>query len=138
MDYDLLGRIMEIIHLDEFYSERTAWENRNAVYYALKHDKVLTHWDGVTLVGYCTYGFFTEEEVELDKWDGDVAYSRKSGGVLFFPKFQCRAGRREVIRFIRGIQDFMFKHYPDVEIGKGLRVYPNGDTRNEKWHRKVA
>ena len=35
-------------------------------------------------------------------------------------------------------EDFMYENYPDVEIGKGLRVYPDGSRRNEKWHRKVA
>jgi|TARA_R100000479_G_C6296854_1_gene168712 hypothetical protein len=128
---------MELVLRDRFYDKTTLWQNRNSIYYAVKHGKILLHKRGEDLIGFATYGFFTEKELELDSWNGDEVYSREEG-VLFFPKFQCRAGRREVIKFIRGIQKFMFKHYPDVEIGKGLRVYPNGSTRDEKWHRKIA
>ena len=74
----------------------------------------------------------------MDCWDGDEVYSRDVGGVLFFPKFQCRQGRREVIRFIREIQRVLSGRYPDVETAGGLRVYADGSERDEKWHRKVA
>ncbi len=137
MDHRVLGQVMELVLRDRFYDKTTLWQNRNSIYYAVKHGKILLHKRGEDLIGFATYGFFTEKELELDSWNGDEVYSREEG-VLFFPKFQCRAGRREVIKFIRGIQKFMFKHYPDVEIGKGLRVYPNGSTRDEKWHRKIA
>ena len=137
MDHRVLGQVMELVLRDRFYDKTTLWQNRNSIYYAVKHGKILLHKRGEDLIGFATYGFFTEKELELDSWNGDEVYSREEG-ILFFPKFQCRAGRREVIKFIRGIQKFMFKHYPDVEIGKGLRVYPNGSTRNEKWHRKIA
>ena len=137
MDHRVLGQVMELVLRDRFYDKTTLWQNRNSIYYAVKHGKILLHKRGEDLIGFATYGFFTEKELELDSWNGDDVYSREEG-ILFFPKFQCRAGRREVIKFIRGIQKFMFKHYPDVEIGKGLRVYPNGSTRDEKWHRKIA
>lgn len=137
MDHRVLGQVMELVLRDRFYDKTTLWQNRNSIYYAVKHGKILLHKRGEDLIGFATYGFFTEKELELDSWNGDEVYSREEG-ILFFPKFQCRAGRREVIKFIRGIQKFMFKHYPDVEIGKGLRVYPNGSTRDEKWHRKIA
>ena len=137
MDHRVLGQVMELVLRDRFYDKTTLWQNRNSIYYAVKHGKILLHKCGEDLIGFATYGFFTEKELELDSWNGDDVYSREEG-ILFFPKFQCRAGRREVIKFIRGIQKFMFKHYPDVEIGKGLRVYPNGSTRDEKWHRKIA
>lgn len=137
MDHRVLGQVMELVLRDRFYDKTTIWQNRNSIYYAVKHDKILLHKRGEDLIGFATYGFFTEKELELDSWNGDEVYSREEG-ILFFPKFQCRAGRREVIKFIRDIQKFMFKHYPDVEIGKGLRVYPNGSTRDEKWHRKIA
>ena len=137
MDHRVLGQVMELVLRDRFYDKTTLWQNRNSIYYAVKHGKILLHKRGEDLIGFATYGFFTEKELELDSWNGDEVYSREEG-VLFFPKFQCRAGRREVIKFIRGIQKFMFKHYPDVEIGKGLRVYPNGSTRDEKWHRKIV
>ena len=137
MDHRVLGQVMELVLRDRFYDKTTLWQNRNSIYYAVKHGKILLHKRGEDLIGFATYGFFTEKELELDSWNGDEVYSREEG-ILFFPKFECRAGRREVIKFIRGIQKFMFKHYPDVEIGKGLRVYPNGSTRDEKWHRKIA
>ena len=137
MDHRVLGQVMELVLRDRFYDKTTLWQNRNSIYYAVKHGKILLHKRGEDLIGFATYGFFTEKELELDSWNGDEVYSREEG-ILFFPKFQCRAGRREVIKFIRGIQKFMFKHYPDVEIGKGFRVYPNGVTRDEKWHRKIA
>lgn len=138
MDHVLLGNVMDLVLTDPFYSRTTVGDTRNSVYYAVKHGKCMVHKVDGEIVGYCTYGFFTEKELQEDIWNGDEAYARNGGGILFFPKFQCRAGRREVIRFIRGIQDFMYENYPDVEIGKGLRVYPDGSRRNEKWHRKVA
>jgi len=138
MDYGLLGSVMSLVLTDDFYSKQPVFAQRNAIYYAVKHGKCLVHTVDNDVVGFATYGFFTDEELRKDSWDGDQAYARGVGGVLFFPKFQCRAGRREVIKFIRNIQSFMFENYPNVEIGGGLRVYPDGSTRSEKWHRKVA
>ena len=43
-----------------------------------------------------------------------------------------------MIRFIREIQRVLSGRYPDVETAGGLRVYPDGSERDEKWHRKVA
>jgi hypothetical protein len=57
---------------------------------------------------------------------------------LFFPKFQCRAGRKQVIRFIRDIQTFLCDNYPEIKTAEGLRLYPDGSKRDEKWHRKAA
>lgn len=138
MDYKLLGQVMGLILTDEFYSGSLVHGTRNSVYYAIKHGKCLVHRVDGNVVGYCTWGFFTEEELSLDCWDGDEVYSRDVGGVLFFPKFQCRQGRREVIRFIREIQRVLSGRYPDVETAGGLRVYADGSERDEKWHRKVA
>ena len=59
-------------------------------------------------------------------------------GILFFPKFQCRAGRKQVIRFIRDIQTFLCDNYPEIKTAEGLRLYPDGSKRDEKWHRKAA
>lgn len=138
MDYDLLGKVMGLVLTDPYYEDQKIWGSRNAIYYAVKHGKCLGYEVGGEFVGYCTYGFFTEEEIEKDLWDGDEVYSRAEGDVLFFPKFCCRAGRRDVIKFIRGIQDFCWDRYPQVATARGLRVYPDGSTRNELWHRKVA
>ena len=94
MDYKLLGQVMGLILTDEFYSGSLVHGTRNSVYYAIKHGKCLVHRVDGNVVGYCTWGFFTEEELSLDCWDGDEVYSRDVGGVLFFPKFQWRQGRR--------------------------------------------
>ena len=138
MDYNLFGRIMELVHLDPFWGSTRTSSHTNSIYYAVKHGKVLVHFAGDRLVGFCTYGFFTEKELEGDNWFGEEVYSRKTGDVLFFPKFQCRAGRREVIRFIRDIQQFMWDNHPEIATAEGLRLYPDGSRRDEKWHRKVA
>lgn len=136
MDYDLLGRVMSLVLGDDFYADTPTHATRNSVYYAVKHGRCLVHRVDGEVVGYCTWGFFTEEELRLDLWNGDEVYRRSKGDVLFFPKFQCRQGRREVIRFIRDIQDYLSSKYPDVKIASGLRVYPDGTMRGEKWHRK--
>ena len=138
MDYCLFGSVMSLVLNDDFYANQTVRIQKNAIYYAVKHDKCLVHKIDGNIVGFCTYGFFTEKELEEDLWSGDEAYARDGNGILFFPKFQCRAGKREVIKFIRSIQTFMFENHPDVKIGGGLRVYQDGNVRNEKWHRKVA
>ncbi len=138
MNYRLFGEVMELVHLDPYYSDIKTGLHTNSIYYAVKHGKCLVHRDGPQLLGFCTYGFFTQDELEKDLWDGDEVYSRDSGEVLYFPKFQCRAGRRDVARFIRRIQDTMFDLYPEVDVAAGLRVYPDGKTRTEKWPRKLT
>jgi hemolysin-activating ACP:hemolysin acyltransferase len=138
MDYTIFGKVMELVHLDPYYNKTTTSNHTNSIYYAVKHNKLLTHWNEDTLLGFCTYGFFTQDELDSDIWDGDEAYARSTGDVLFFPKFQCRAGRREVVRFIRQIQTHLSDNYPDRETAEGLRVYPEGNTRNELWHRKAS
>ena len=138
MDYDLLGRVMGLVLTDDYYADTPTSATRNSVYYAVKHGKCLVHRVDGEVVGYCTWGFFTQDELRLDSWDGDEVYRRSQGDVLFFPKFQCRQGRQEVIRFIRGIQAYLCEQYPDVKIAGGLRVYPDGTRRDEKWHRKVT
>jgi len=136
MDYKLFGQVMELVHLDPFYGRVSTRSHTNSLYFAIKHDKLIPHFKGDALLGFCTYGFFTEKEIKEDIWNGDDVYSRNSGEVLYFPKFQCRAGRREVVRFIRGIQNFMFERHPEVETAGGLRLYPDGRSRDEKWYRK--
>ena len=138
MDYYVFGRVMELVYLDPYYSDKTTGSHRNSIYSAVKHGKLLCHWRDEELLGFCTYGFFTQEELDLDYWSGDEVYSRERGDVLYFPKFQCRAGRREVIKFIREIQRTLSELYPGIETARGLRVYPEGHVRNELWPRKVA
>ena len=129
---------MGLVLTDPYYEQETVWMQRNAIYYAVKNNKCLGYEVDGEFVGYCTYGFFTEEEIAKDLWNGAEVYRRDRGEVLFFPKFCCRAGRKDVIRFIREIQDFFWDRYPDVATARGLRVYPDGSTRDELWHRKVA
>tara|TARA_R110000803_G_scaffold32097_5_gene71051 strand:- start:163 stop:582 length:420 start_codon:yes stop_codon:yes gene_type:complete len=136
-NHTLLGQVLELVHLDPYYNRTTTGNHTNSIYYAVKHNKVLTHGSKDNILGFCTYGFFTQQEVDKNSWSGDEIYSRDSGDLLFFPKFQCRAGRREVVSFIKDIQKFLSVEYPNVETGKGLRVYPDGKTRDELWHRKI-
>lgn len=138
MNHDLLGKVMELVLTDPYYEQESVWIQRNAVYYAVKYGKCLGYEVDGEFVGYCTYAFLTEEEIATDLWNGAEVYRRDKGEVLFFPKFCCRAGRRDVIRFIREVQDFFWDRYPDVKTARGLRVYPDGSTRDELWHRKVA
>lgn len=138
MDHKLLGEVMELVLNDEFYAGGSVQGSRNAVYYAVKHGKCFVHRIDGKAAGFCTWGFFTEYELESEFWDGDEVYRRDSGSALYFPKFQCRQGAREVVRFIRAIQLYLSEHHPDVKTASGLRVYPDGSNRAEKWHRKVA
>lgn len=134
MDYRLLGEVMGLILNDEYYSEDSVQEVRNSVWCAIDHGKCLVHRvDGVA-VGYFVWGFFTQEEIDLDLWNGDEVFKRDAGDVLFFPKFQCRHGRREVVRFVRDVRIYLSENHPDVETAFGLRVYPDGRRRKEKWY----
>jgi hemolysin-activating ACP:hemolysin acyltransferase len=136
VNHRLFGEVMELVHLDPYYADVTTGFHTNSIYYAVKHDKCLVHHDGHRLLGFCTYGFFAQEELDSRTWCGNEVYSRESGEVLYFPKFQCRAGRREVARFIRRIQGTLSNKYPGVCGAAGLRVYPDGQMRAEKWPRK--
>ncbi len=140
MDYDLLGRVMSLVLNDNFYAKTPAWATRNSVYRAIEHDKCFVHRVDGEVVGYCTWGFFTRGEIDDDSWDGGEVFARdwSEDLILFFPKFQCRAGRRDVIKFIRDIQQFMWDNHPEIATAEGLRLYPDGSKRDEKWHRKVA
>ena len=136
MNYDLFGRVMSLVYEDDYYSDATIGGSKNSIYYAIKHDKCLVHWANAEVIGYATYGFFTREEIDSNEWDGDEVYARHENGILYFPKFQCRAGSSEVIRFIRWIQRFLSASYSEAEVAEGLRVYPDRRRRREKWHRK--
>ena len=137
-DYLLFGQVMELVHLDPYYINVTTGSHTNSVYLAIKHNKCIPHYKDGALLGFCTYGFFTEEELNTRTWDGDTVYAREHGGSIYFPKFQCRAGRKEVTTFIRNIQLYMSQKYPEIDTAVGLRVYPEGATRKEKWYRKSA
>ena len=65
MDHRVLGQVMELVLRDRFYDKTTIWQNRNSIYYAVKHDKILLHKRGEDLIGFATYGFFTEKELEF-------------------------------------------------------------------------
>ena len=138
MDYDLLGRVMSLVLNDEFYKKLNIGSARNSIYSAVEHDKCFVHRIDGEVVGYCTWGFFTREEIDSDLWSGDEVFARSESEdlILFFPEFQCRASRRELIRFTRDVQLFMWKNYPEVAFAEGLRSYSNGTRRSGKWHRK--
>jgi hemolysin-activating ACP:hemolysin acyltransferase len=138
MDYDLLGRVMSLVLNDNYYKNHSVLNVKNSVYRAIEHDKCFVHRVDGEVVGYCTWGFFTRVEIDNDLWDGDEVFARSSGEVLFFPKFQCRAGRREVTSFIRSIQKHLSDNHQNIATAEGLRLYPDGSKRDEKWHRKVA
>jgi len=138
MDYCLLGAVMDLVLTDPYYAKKSIWSQRNSVYYAIKHDKCLVHRVDGKVVGFCAYGFFTQEEIDSDLWNGDEAYAREDGEVFYFTKFQCRLGFREVIKFARDVRLAVSKKYPKKEIGNGVRMYPSGNTRSGDWYRKVA
>ena len=138
MDYGVLGAVMELVLTDPYYAKKTISGQRNSVYYAIKHGKYMVHRVNGKVAGFCAYGFFTQEEIDSDLWNGDEAYAREDGEVFYFTKFQCRLGFREVIKFARDVRLAVSKKYPDKEIGNGVRIYPDGGRRDEKWHRKVA
>ena len=94
MNHRLFGEVMELVHLDPYYAKVTTELHTNSIYHAVKHGKCIVHHDGHKLLGFCTYGFFTQEELDSRTWGGNEVYSRDKGEVLYFPKFQCRAGRK--------------------------------------------
>ena len=138
MDYSLFGRVMELVHLDKYYSEKKTSSHANSIYYAAKYGKLVGHWRDEELLGFYTYGFFTHKELDENRWSGEEVYSRESGDVLYIPKFLCRAGRREVFRFVRDIQRDLSSMYPDAETANCVRVYEEGSSRNGTWYRKAA
>jgi hypothetical protein len=138
MDYSLFGRMMEMVHLDPYYRGVVTGDHTNSLYYAAANGKVLSHWSGDEMIGFCTYGWFTCEELAEDRWSGAEVYSRGSGDVLYIPKFLCRAGRREVFRFVREIQRELSRRCPEAATANCQRVYDQGSSRNGTWYRKAA
>lgn len=130
VDHKLFGEVMELVHLDPYWGHVKTSSHTNSIYYSVKHGKCLVHRDGEKLIGFCTYGFFTKEELDKDLWDGNEVYSRKSGEVLYFPKFQCQGGRRQVLKFARSINAHLSETYPDlVIVGHAERGY--GERRKD-------
>ena len=110
MDHALLGSVMSLVFSDNFYANHSITNVRNSIFRAIEHGKCFVHRVDDKVVGYCTWGFFTRDELDRDFWNGDDVFARdwSEDLILFFPKFQCRAGRGSVIRFVKDIQDFMF------------------------------
>ena len=96
MDHRVLGQVMELVLRDRFYDKTTIWQNRNSIYYAVKHGKILLHKRGEDLIGFATYGFFTEKELELDSWNGDEVYSREEGVLFFARGYKVYTGYSEI------------------------------------------
>ena len=136
IDYELYGRIMELVQLDPYFDRRTSRSYRNSMYYAVKHGKCLTHYVNGELVGFCLWGFFTEQEIKTNTWDGDEAFARERGEALYVSQFQCRAGAREVVKFVRKIQEELTARCPGVETAAAHRLYSSGNKRNARWYRK--
>ena len=66
--YQDLGRIMEFIYNSEKFTDWKTWEIRNAVGYAVEHQKYFLHWRQLPghykeCLGFCTWGFFKREEI---------------------------------------------------------------------------
>jgi hemolysin-activating ACP:hemolysin acyltransferase len=138
MDYECYGRIMELIQTDPHFDSRTSKSLRNAIYPAVKHGRVLTHFVDGRMVGFCTWGLFTAQEVETDIWDGDEVYARDAGEVLYLSQFQCRAGPREVIKFCKRIREELSELCPGVEPAAAHRLYSSGNRREALYYRKSA
>ena len=136
-----LGKCMEfVLQCDKFQHWKT-WELQNAIGYAAKYGKILTHFrtanKQLECIGFCTWGFFRREEIDTRHWHGDNVYSRMAdlpGEVLYFPMFYCDGGAKEVLKFIRNIQKFIYIHYPDIAKAEGWRDYGNGQKRKSIMH----
>ena len=140
--YQDLGRIMEFIYNSEKFTDWKTWEIRNAVGYAVEHQKYFLHWRQLPghykqCLGFCTWGFFKRDEIDNQFWHGNEAYSRcdnDEGEVLYFPMFLCLGGAKEVLKFVRSIQQFVYKHYPDIAVAEGWRDYSKQAKRKAIMH----
>ncbi len=70
MNYDLLGRVMSLVFNDEFYRKHSAYNLKNSIFSAVRHDKCFVHRVDGEVAGYCTWGFFKREEIDRDFWNG--------------------------------------------------------------------
>ena len=139
----VLGKLMGFVLQCDKFQHWKAWEIKNSIYYAVKHDKYMLHFKkGSTplkCIGFCTWGFFRREEIDNRHWHGDNVYSRmadKPGEVLYFPMFYCDGGAKEVLKFIRNIQKFFYIHYPDIATAEGWKMNKDHSMRKELWFRK--
>jgi hemolysin-activating ACP:hemolysin acyltransferase len=137
-EYELYGRIMELVHFDPFFDKRSSWSLKNSMFYAVKHGKCLTHYVDGRLVGFCMWGFFTEEEIRTNRWNGDAAFARSDGEVMYVSQFQCRAGPAEVLKFVRNIQKTLSGRVSGKDIAAAHRRYASGGMRDSLWHRKTS
>ena len=139
----VLGKLMGFVLKCDKFQHWKAWEIKNSIYYAVKHDKYMLHFKkGSTpleCIGFCTWGFFRREEIDTRHWHGDNVYSRMAdepGEVLYFPMFYCEGGAKEVLKFIRNIQKFFCIHYPDIATAEGWKMNKDHSMRKELWFRK--
>ena len=132
----MVGEVTLLFCRDDFYRTRKITSISNVAVPALMHNKYKVWVKDKKLVGFCTYAFLTDEEIEKNRFNGFEAFARKEGEKIHFTQFVCRAGRRETFRFVRQIQRDLSKQYPNKTPASGLRVKLDGSTRPEKWFRK--
>ena len=139
----VLGKLMGFVLKCDKFQHWKAWEIKNSIYYAVKHDKYMLHFKkGSTpleCIGFCTWGFFRREEIDNRHWHGDNVYSRMAdlpSEILYFPMFYCDGGAKEVLKFIRNIQKFFYIHYPDIATAEGWKMNKDHSMRKELWFRK--
>jgi len=131
-NYEAFGRICELISRHPYHQGKTLAAINNSIAPAVKHGRCFTRSSQGKLTGFCTFGFFTREEIDSDEWHGNTVYSRIDGDVLYFPKFHCEGGYQEVRSFTGAIRSWVskcFPHHKSVEI---KREYISGRKRYGK------
>ena len=133
----VLGKIMNFFLNSNVFAEWKAWEIKNSIYYAVKHDKYMLHFKkGSTplkCIGFCTWGFLKREEIDNDFWDGNEVFARENGEVFYFPTFYCDGGVKEIYKFVTNIQKFIWNNYPNVTTCESYRSKLKGGNRMQLW-----
>tara|TARA_X000001388_G_scaffold41950_1_gene29525 strand:+ start:147 stop:641 length:495 start_codon:yes stop_codon:yes gene_type:complete len=136
-----LGKIMEFVLNSEKFGDWKAWEIKNAIGYAVDHNKYFLHFTRqkkkLECIGFCTWGFFKRHEIDDQLWHGNEAYARcasDDGEILYFPMFLCQGGATETLKFIRTIQKYIWQNYPDIAVAEGWREYSKDKKRKAIMH----
>lgn len=132
----MVGEVTLLFCKDDFYRQRKVFSIANVTVPALINDKYKVWIKDSELVGFCTYAFLTEQEIEENKFNGFEVFARTDGEKLHFTQFVCLAGRKETFKFVRQIQKELSQQYKKKRLASGLRVRLDGSTRPEKWFRK--
>ena len=126
----------EMFSKDAHYMSKPLSVLRNSIFPALENGKYITWPVKGKSIGFCTYAFLTDNEVNENSFF-ETAFSRENGDNLHICNFVCNGTRSDIFSFVRHIQKTLSSKYPDKPFASAVRK-KNGSQRPAKYVKGLA